>query len=328
METIEKKPLVSVIVITYNSANYVLETLESVKIQTYQNIELIISDDCSTDDTVAVCKAWLKKNKERFVNTKIITVKENTGIPKNCNRGLYAAKGEWVKTIAGDDALMPNCIRDNIEFVQSNADIKFCFSRMFSYRNKFKEEHLIERDDTSQEMLSIKFSELSPKLQLQVMVRRIVIYGATTFYRKEALKSIGGYDETYKFIEDWPTWYNWLKEGEKIYYLPKVTVKYREHSQSITNHKSSIDIDFSDFRSKVRSLIETRFLCHYTLKEIFFYKIEYSYYDYFKNNNSENLFKRIIQRAWYFLVQLSILQRDTYVDKRHSNYVKNNFREK
>ncbi|MDR0890977.1 MAG: glycosyltransferase [Endomicrobium sp.] len=54
----ENNPLVSVCVITYNSSKYVLETLESIKTQTYQNIELIVSDDCSTDDTVEVCENY------------------------------------------------------------------------------------------------------------------------------------------------------------------------------------------------------------------------------------------------------------------------------
>jgi alpha-1,3-rhamnosyltransferase len=53
--------LVSIVIITYNSAKYVLETLESVKAQTYEKIELVISDDCSTDDTVEVCRDGLKR---------------------------------------------------------------------------------------------------------------------------------------------------------------------------------------------------------------------------------------------------------------------------
>ena len=63
--TKNNNPLVSIIVITYNSAKFVLETLESAKAQTYQNIELIISDDGSTDNTVQICREWLKNNEEQ-----------------------------------------------------------------------------------------------------------------------------------------------------------------------------------------------------------------------------------------------------------------------
>lgn len=58
-----EQPLVSVSVITYNSAKTVLETLESIKAQTYQNLELIVSDDCSTDNTVELCRNWIEQNK-------------------------------------------------------------------------------------------------------------------------------------------------------------------------------------------------------------------------------------------------------------------------
>ena len=80
-------PLVSIVLITYNSSKYILETLESVKNQVWENIELIISDDGSTDDTTTICSNWLEENKERFQNVQLITVAKNTGIPSNCNRG-------------------------------------------------------------------------------------------------------------------------------------------------------------------------------------------------------------------------------------------------
>ncbi len=55
-----RETLVSIVVITYNSAKFILETLESSKAQTYKNIELIISDDCSTDNTVEICQQWIR----------------------------------------------------------------------------------------------------------------------------------------------------------------------------------------------------------------------------------------------------------------------------
>src|SRR5215213_614705 len=107
-------PLISIIVITYNSESYVIETLESAKNQTYENIELIITDDGSTDETISLCQQWLTKNRHRFVRSEMITVEKNTGIPANCNRGVRAANGEWVKIIAGDDILDEKCIQLNV----------------------------------------------------------------------------------------------------------------------------------------------------------------------------------------------------------------------
>ena len=64
--------LVSIVVITYNSSHYVLETLESIKSQTYKNIELIVTDDCSSDDTIFLCQNWIEKNKSNFVRTSLL----------------------------------------------------------------------------------------------------------------------------------------------------------------------------------------------------------------------------------------------------------------
>ena len=118
------EPLVTILVITYNSSEFIIETLKSVMLQTYRNIELIVSDDGSQDNTVVLCKDWIEENKERFINTRIIEVKKNTGIPANCNRGLKESKGEWLKYIAGDDVLFNTCIEDCLGFVkQSDEEI-------------------------------------------------------------------------------------------------------------------------------------------------------------------------------------------------------------
>ncbi len=124
--------LVSIAVIIYNSSKYVVEMLESVKAQTYANIELIISDDHSTDDTVNVCQQWIEKNKEKFIRTDLITTPENKGVSANCtncNRGIKAAQGEWIKFIAGDDILLPECIEDNMNLLLSIRKLRLYLAR-------------------------------------------------------------------------------------------------------------------------------------------------------------------------------------------------------
>jgi glycosyltransferase involved in cell wall biosynthesis len=133
MEKNFEEILVSVPVITYNSSKYVLETLESIKAQTYQNIELIISDDCSTDNTVEICRKWIEENKSRFVRTELITSDVNTGVSANGNRGRNACRGEWIKSIAGDDLLMPNCIESYVNYVKQTPEAIYIFSKVEAF---------------------------------------------------------------------------------------------------------------------------------------------------------------------------------------------------
>ena len=126
-------PLVSVPVVTYNSSKYVLETLESIKAQTYQNIELIVSDDCSTDDTVEICRKWIEENANRFVRTELITSPTNTGISANLNRAEAACRGEWVKPIAGDDLLLPDCIDICVNYVLNKENVIFLFGKIKTF---------------------------------------------------------------------------------------------------------------------------------------------------------------------------------------------------
>ncbi len=86
--------LISVIVITHNSSDFILETLDSIRLQTYEGIELIISDDASTDETVSICTDWLKEHKKRFVGASLLRHPEQGGIAVNCNRGFFASNGD------------------------------------------------------------------------------------------------------------------------------------------------------------------------------------------------------------------------------------------
>ena len=100
-----KNTLVSIGIITYNSEKTILETLNSAYNQTYKNIELIISDDFSHDNTVNICKEWISEHSSRFVNCFVLTSTQNTGTSANCNRLINYCSGEYLKILAGDDIL-------------------------------------------------------------------------------------------------------------------------------------------------------------------------------------------------------------------------------
>lgn len=219
-----ENPLVSVGVLTYNSAKTVVETLESIKAQTYQNIELIISDDASKDDTVEVCQKWIDENKDRFVRCEILTVPENTGIPANANRRLMAAKGVWSKGIAADDALLPDCIENFINYTKTHPEAEVIFANVNRYQNTFEEKNYINTVDYDGKEFCEKYQ--TPQSQHAALIERFYCLPGTMLGKIEVLKKIK-FDESIKYMEDYPMWLRLTKAGVRFYFMDKVVMNYR-----------------------------------------------------------------------------------------------------
>ncbi len=222
-------PLVSIIVITYNSSKYVIETLNSIKAQTYKNIELIISDDCSPDNTVQVIKQWLSSttgNGEWSHQPKVVTTPKNGGICVNYNNGLKYASGKWIKYIAGDDILDPDCIESFVNVAEKSNDKLFiCGTKPFDNTNT----------ELPKRLLNPVWFSGDAKSQEKLLVQKgTIIEGPTLFLEKETLQQLGGFEEKYPFIEDYPLCMKYLKHGYRINLVEKHLIKYREYPESVS----------------------------------------------------------------------------------------------
>lgn len=222
-------PLVSVVVITYNSSETVIETLESIKSQTYQNIELIVSDDCSTDDTVKVCQEWINVNADHFVKTELVTAEKNTGVSGNLNRGIRKSHGEWIKSIAGDDLLIPTAIEEYVKFVDENRECQICVSKLLLFGTS--EEKMTKTEKFLEAMYS-SLSIANRKLQYRTALKKHILPGPGIFYRKKLWELISGFDESYPFTEEWPFEIKVLSLTS-IFLLKKKLVKWRQRPDSL-----------------------------------------------------------------------------------------------
>lgn len=253
LENNSDEPLVTIGILTYNSAKYVLETLESVKAQTYKNIELVISDDASKDNSVELCRKWVTENKDRFIRCEILTVAENTGIPANVNRRLVASKGVWIKGIAADDLLAPDCVENFINFVNKNPQASVVFAKMQSFVGEFAPENFTVVDDAKAESFCKNFK--TAKEQYNALVKRIYCAACTMFVKRSVLLEVG-YDESLKTIEDWPIFIRLTGAGHKFYFMDKTVCYYRRWDGGISGSTSDLrksvkyNLNLSDFRKK------------------------------------------------------------------------------
>lgn len=224
-------PLVSVSVITYNSAKTVIETLDSIKAQTYPNIELIISDDCSKDDTVEICREWLENNGSRFVRTELLTAPKNTGVSANVNRAEKACRAEWVKGIAGDDLLMPNCVQDCMEYVTAHPDTIYLVGRMDGFGRTVE-----EVDEYMNRCFDYSIFDLSAEEQYQRLVfKGNCVPAPAVFYNIKRVRELNiTNDERIPMVEDYPKWMNVTKKGIRLHGLDKTIIRYRLSDSSIS----------------------------------------------------------------------------------------------
>ena len=218
-------PMVSVTVITYNSSKTVLETLDSIYNQTYPTLELIVSDDCSTDNTVQVCRDWIEAHKERFVRTELLTVEKNTGISANLNRAEAACRGEWVKGIAGDDLLLPDCIQDCVSFAKANPKMYCFFGKIRAFggnadyctwlTNTFSERNDMMSRLSKEELFCVIAKGDTPPAP--------AFFYNRFFFLNNEIKN----DERIPLIEDLPLWLSILKKGFVFGFIDKEIVEYR-----------------------------------------------------------------------------------------------------
>lgn len=230
-----KNDLVSIVVLSYNAEETILETLNSILNQTYKDIELIISDDSSNDSTIKVVKKWISDNQDRFVNCIINAQEVNVGVTQNMISGISKASGKWIKIIAADDLLMPSCIYDNLNFASENADIKFIFSNMMCFNGKKEWPVLNEIDEKKM----LKWNKYSLEKQKNKIIRESLALTPSIFFEKEYFDHLTVDFRVCRNLEDWPFHISIIHSGNRIGYFNAYTIQYRKHDSLSFRNDSS-----------------------------------------------------------------------------------------
>ena len=225
-EFLIEKPI-SVIVLAYQSSQTIEETLKSIYNQTYQNIELVVTDDGSTDDTVTIVKQWTEKNELRFCRTILVDSSVNTGTSKSLNRAVKACSGEWIKIIAADDLLLPECIEKFVDLVCEDAgEIKIYQSDEEVINDKGEIIGYMENERLRMQ----KVAQMeNVEEQYRYFLHNDVKVSPTLFFSKKTFTEIGECDERIRNIEDYPLKLRFLRNGYRMGYLKCSTVQYRIH---------------------------------------------------------------------------------------------------
>lgn len=211
-------PLVTVGVASFNNASYIHETLESIRKQTYPNLEILIVDDASTDDSVTIIEAWLAEHPE--VNGQLILHKENRGICTACNSLLDNAKGEYFSVVGSDDVYLPDKLAHQVPLLHNAAPE---FGVLTS-----EIEFMDEEGNTLPK--PIDFAIAHPPEVFLSLLKGCFIGAVGVLVKRSCFEKVGKYDEQLPF-EDWDMWLRISKEY-KFLYSPKISARYRRHRKT------------------------------------------------------------------------------------------------
>ena len=217
--TINRNPLVTVIVPAYNMDPYIEECIDSVLQSTYSPLEIVIIDDGSTDNTLQVAHAIASQHE-----TVRVIAQPNMGVSHARNNGIEAANGELILPVDADDKISPQYIGLAVEQFLLDDTVKVVTANGEFFGNRTGVWTL-------------------PPFNRHLLARRNLI-SVCAMYRKSDWKRVGGYCTYIKGLEDWDFWISMLKDEGKVVCLNSVGFYYRirPNSKRINDrkHKSSV----------------------------------------------------------------------------------------
>ncbi len=212
-------PLVSIIIPAYNVATYLDESVQSAVSQTYTNLEVVIVDDGSTDDTGVLCDEWALRD------SRISVIHQNNeGISSARNTGLAAVCGEYVFCLDSDDRASPHLIERCIEFMSNDVDVVHFESNLID-ENGDVIHSSVKKREINEDPLKLVLSGIMPSYVTRMLIRSSLA--------KKVLYPIG------RKAEDLAVVYRLFSEAKSVRIIPDRLYDYRIRSGSIINDSIS-----------------------------------------------------------------------------------------
>ncbi len=227
----QKKPKISVLLPVYNAEKYIAEAINSILAQSYQNFELIILNDGSTDSSLAVIN--------RYQNNPLVKIvtHENKGLIATLNKGITLAKGEYIARMDADDIAYPRRFQKQLALFEANESLGVCSTSTedFGAANR-----VVIRSENN-DILKATLLFLPPFSHPATMIKRSVLIDNNISYREE-----------FKHCEDFDLW-SQLAPYCRFSNVTEVMLRYRVHPEQVTNSFSEVVLD-AHFRICQRNL--------------------------------------------------------------------------
>ena len=226
-------PTVSVIVPNYNHARFLRKRIDTILAQTYQDFELILLDDCSTDDSRSILREYASDPRVRLEFNEA-----NSGSTfKQWNKGIRISKGKYLWIAESDDYAARRLLERLVTVLDRDREVAFAFCRSWS---------VVKEDDNLKGFADFYADPLDPRWQVDFdcegrelcenyFVRDTPIAnGSAVVFRKESYEHVGGADESLRICGDWKAWAAMALNG-KVAYVSEPLNYYRSHDTTVRN---------------------------------------------------------------------------------------------
>lgn len=209
------KPLISIILPTYNGERFISQSIESCIKQTFKDWELIIVNDCSSDATLDIVLRYAMQDSR----IKVISNETNKKLPASLNIGFKEAKGKYLTWTSDDNYFAADALEKMVKVFKSKADVDFVYSDMYIV-------------DECGHVMEEKKQKNICKLYHGCCV------GASFMYKREVYEKFGSYNEEMFCAEDYEYWMRLWVNNVRFYHLKECLYYYRMNSASLTATKA------------------------------------------------------------------------------------------
>ena len=209
--------LISIVLPVYNGARFLRDSIDSVIAQTHQNWELLILDDCSTDETPDIAKEYQAKDSRIHYHRN----EKNLKLPGNLNKGFSLAKGDYLTWTSDDNRFRPSALARMLEVLWEKKVSLVCASYQ-----------VIDEEDKELQIIHVYNVSKGRALASNVI-------GACFLYTREVYEAVGDYDTQLFLVEDWDFWQRVIMKFP-FFALDETLYDYRWHDASLTSTKNLV----------------------------------------------------------------------------------------
>lgn len=216
-------PQVSVIIPSYNQAQFVASAVESALAQTHPDVEIIVVDDGSTDETRAVLDAYCERIRYIY--------QENRGLAAARNAGFLASHGDYLLFLDSDDVIHPDKLALHVHFLEAERDFGLSYSAWQQVN-----------EDGTQVLGEVRPNKQGQLLR-ELLLRRFFFFASATVIRRQCLDEVGLFDESLRWGEDADMWLRMARAGYAFGYQDRPLLQYRIHGSSMTANVSPLQVE-------------------------------------------------------------------------------------